>query len=138
MGICNRPVVDALQSLPPIRIGLAVIPRLARDVLRDILSRHGDIEVLDLAVRSGSTLADGDATNCDVIVRSAPPDGAMTTLELHGLFGRADSGTLVVLVDDALIRIAEVRAASCVVDPAPDALVDAIRAQLAAMHDRER
>lgn len=130
--------MDAFSPAQPIRIGLAVIPPLARDILRDILSRHGDIEVLDLPQEEDDSGTDGKIGKCDVIVRSAPPGRTMNTLQLHGDFGRTDSGTLVVLVDDALIRIAEIRAASSVIDPTPDALVEAIRANLNAMHERER
>ncbi|MEP6832341.1 MAG: hypothetical protein ABJB74_03060 [Gemmatimonas sp.] len=126
------------ESLRPIRVGLAVIPQLAREILRDTFARHSDFEVLDVAQNDTELLMDDAANTCDVIIGSTLPADTMGPLELHRQFGRADSGTLFVLVDDAVVSMAEMRAASRVLDPAPDALVQAIRTKLAALQARAR
>jgi hypothetical protein len=123
------------ESWRPIRIGLAVLPELARDLLHDTFARHRLIEVVDLpdGARATRTAADG----CDVIVTTASRAADALGPPLHGLLERSTRNTLVVTIDGALVMMFEYRPLQQLFDPAPDDLVDAIREQVRLMKHGE-
>lgn len=122
------------ESPRPIRICLAVLPDLARGLLREVFARYPDIEVID--IRDDSAPPAGD--RCNVIVTSArarlqeEADGS-----LQSLLTAARRNTLVVSLDGSLIMMFEFRPRQRLIDPSPDALVAAVRDEVAAMAREE-
>lgn len=101
-----------------------------------MFARHRDIEVVDAPSGDWSTHAALDT--CDVIVTQPSRATVSDQIPLHGLLKRSTRNTLVVTIDGALVMMFECRPRQGLIDPAPDALVAAIRSGVAAMTRGER
>ena len=101
-----------------------------------MFARHLDLEVVD--VRDGALPPSTAEDGCDVIVTQAARAAASQDVPLHGLLRRSTRNTLVVTIDGALVMMFEFRPRQRLLDPAPDALVAAIRDEVAAMTRGER
>lgn len=108
-----------------------MLPKLARGLLRDTFERHHDLEVVDIP--GGTSLSPTIEDACDVIVTTATRTADSLDGSLSGQLRRPSRNTLVVTIDGALIMIFEYRPRQQLIDPAPDALVAAIRDEVATM-----
>ena len=127
--------VTETESWRPIRIGLAVLPELARHLLHETLAQHRQIEVVDIPdeTRAQRAVADG----CDVIVATAAHARSSPGHTLPGLLEGSTRNTLVVTIDGALVLMFEYRPLQRLFDPAPAELVVAIREHVRTIKEAE-
>jgi hypothetical protein len=124
--------MDRSEVARPIRICLAILPDVARDLLRETFAAHDDIEVVDLRGEAAPP-----AGGCDVLVTSAGGSRA-AAIALPALARRPMCLALVVTIDGAQVMIFEFRPRQQLIDPSPSALVSAIRGEVAQLRAQER
>src|SRR5262245_53141033 len=103
--------------LPPIRICLAILPGLAREILRELVAANDCIDVVDLR-REREVPANG----CDVLVTSTKASGVAEVF-LSALIQNPMTRMLVVTIDRAEVTMFEFRLRQQLIDPSPESLV---------------
>jgi hypothetical protein len=116
----------------PIRICLALLPDLARDILREIFAGNDDMDVVELR---GERRAPADA--CDVLITRARASGVAEVV-LPALILSPMPEMLVVTIDGAEVMMFEFRLRQRLIDPSPDSLIAAIRGEIAQIRDGAR